>query len=90
MGLADKLKEAVSGSGGTQGTGMGGSGGTMGASGAAGGNPGQEDYVDRGLDFAEQKSGHQMNRNTNEKITDQARNLYEKTTGQNVSSKISN
>lgn len=33
------------------------------------------------LNFAEQKSGHQMNANTNEKITDGARELYEKTTG---------
>lgn len=34
-----------------------------------------------GLDFIEKKSGHQMGRDTNEKITDGARNLYEKATG---------
>jgi hypothetical protein len=33
------------------------------------------------LDFAEQRTGHKMDRNTNEKITDGARGVYEKTTG---------
>lgn len=34
-----------------------------------------------GLDFLEKKSGHTMGRDTNEKITDGARGLYEKATG---------
>jgi hypothetical protein len=34
-----------------------------------------------GLDFIEKKSGHTMGRDTNEKITDGARGLYEKATG---------
>ena len=34
-----------------------------------------------GLDFIEKKTGHTMDRNTNEKITDGARGLYEKATG---------
>ncbi|KAI9729780.1 MAG: hypothetical protein M1818_008394 [Claussenomyces sp. TS43310] len=44
-------------------------------------NNSQEDYGDKGLDFVEKKSGHTMNRNTNEKITDGARGLFEKATG---------
>ncbi|KAF9059051.1 hypothetical protein BDP27DRAFT_1239610 [Rhodocollybia butyracea] len=40
-----------------------------------------EDYGDKGLDFLEKKSGHTLNRNTNEKITDGARNQFEKMTG---------
>jgi hypothetical protein len=35
----------------------------------------------KGLDFIEKKSGHTMGRDTNEKITDGARGLYEKATG---------
>jgi hypothetical protein len=34
-----------------------------------------------GLDFVEKKSGHTLGRDTNEKITDGARGLYEKATG---------
>ena len=36
---------------------------------------------DPGLDFIEKKTGHTMSRDTNEKITDGARGLYEKATG---------
>jgi hypothetical protein len=36
---------------------------------------------DTGLDFIEKKTGHVMNRDTNEKITDGARGLFEKATG---------
>ncbi|KUJ21494.1 uncharacterized protein LY89DRAFT_681985, partial [Mollisia scopiformis] len=45
------------------------------------GGAGQEDYGDKGLDFIEKKTGHTMGRDTNEKITDGARGLYEKATG---------
>jgi hypothetical protein len=34
-----------------------------------------------GLDFIEKKSGHSLGRDTNEKITDGARGLFEKATG---------
>jgi len=53
-------------------------------------NAGQEDYGDKGLDFIEKKTGHQMGRNTNEKITDGARGMYEKATGKPVDPKYSN
>lgn len=33
------------------------------------------------LNFVEQKTGHKLDPNTNEKITDGARGVYEKTTG---------
>jgi len=55
-----------------------------------GGAAGSEDYGDKGLDFLEKKSGHSMGRDTNEKITDGARGLYEKATGSQVNSKYSN
>ncbi|TVY59345.1 hypothetical protein LCER1_G000732 [Lachnellula cervina] len=54
------------------------------------GNAGQEDYGDKGLDFVEKKSGHSMGRDTNEKITDGARGMYEKATGSKVNPKFSN
>ncbi|KAF8161931.1 hypothetical protein K438DRAFT_1731379 [Mycena galopus ATCC 62051] len=50
----------------------------------------QEDYVDKGLDAFEKKEGMTENRATNEKITDGARNLFEKATGRDVPSKFSN
>ncbi|KAF2764291.1 hypothetical protein EJ03DRAFT_355890 [Teratosphaeria nubilosa] len=64
----------------------------------AGGAAGQEDYMDKGLDAVEKKvgtsTGHQMDpnkmRSTNEKITDKARNMFEKATGANVPDKVSN
>jgi len=54
------------------------------------GGAGQEDYGDKGLDFIEKKTGHTMDRNTNEKISDGARGLYEKATGNQVNAKYSN
>ncbi|PMD67690.1 uncharacterized protein K444DRAFT_606590 [Hyaloscypha bicolor E] len=45
------------------------------------GNNQNEDYGDKGLDFLEKKTGHTMSRDTNEKITDGARGLFEKATG---------
>ncbi|KAJ7243814.1 hypothetical protein B0H12DRAFT_998255, partial [Mycena haematopus] len=41
----------------------------------------QEDYVDKGVDAFERKEGLPDNRATNEKITDSARNMFEKDTG---------
>ncbi|KNG89703.1 hypothetical protein ANOM_002324 [Aspergillus nomiae NRRL 13137] len=56
-----------------------------------------EDYVDRGLDSLETKYGHgkidphnPKVRQTNERITDSARNKFETATGKHVPSKISN
>ncbi|KAB8264905.1 hypothetical protein BDV32DRAFT_144939 [Aspergillus pseudonomiae] len=56
-----------------------------------------EDYVDRGLDSLENKYGHgkidphnPKVRQTNERITDSARNKFESATGKHVPSKISN
>jgi len=60
-------------------------------------NTSNEDYLDKGLDAVEKKFGGQYglsnpvkNRNVNEKITDGARNLFEKATGKNVPEKFSN
>ncbi|KAH7867724.1 uncharacterized protein C8R40DRAFT_1137537 [Lentinula edodes] len=49
-----------------------------------------EDYGDKGLDAIEKKEGVNLNRNTNEKITDAAREGFEKITGKDVPSKFSN
>jgi hypothetical protein len=42
------------------------------------------------FDFVAKKSGHNMDRNTSEKITDGARGMFEKVTGKKVDSKYSN
>jgi len=56
-----------------------------------------DDYLDKGVAAAEKKFGGQYGmgdaskmRSTNEKITDGARNLFEKATGKNVPDKFSN
>ncbi|VDB95859.1 unnamed protein product [Peniophora sp. CBMAI 1063] len=51
---------------------------------------GQEDYGDKGLDAIEKKEGIPENRNINEKVTDTARNTFEKDTGVDVPDKVSN
>ncbi|KAJ5459535.1 uncharacterized protein N7458_001087 [Penicillium daleae] len=56
---------------------------------------GNEDYLDKGLDSAERKFGGgkvdpAKMRSTNEKITDGAREQFEKMTGKNVPDKFSN
>jgi hypothetical protein len=43
-----------------------------------------------GLAFLEQKTGHTLSRETNEKITDGARDVFEKFTGKKVDPKYSN
>ncbi|GAO13530.1 uncharacterized protein UV8b_05803 [Ustilaginoidea virens] len=53
-------------------------------------NAGQQDYVDKAFDYGTKKSGHPMDRNTQEKITDAGRGVYEKVTGKKVNPKISN
>ncbi|KAH8692647.1 hypothetical protein BGW36DRAFT_430402 [Talaromyces proteolyticus] len=59
------------------------------------GNQTQEDYLDKGLDAAEKKFGQgkvdpTKMRDTNEKITDTARSLFEKATGKHIPEKFSN
>ncbi|PNY18299.1 Uncharacterized protein TCAP_07585 [Tolypocladium capitatum] len=49
----------------------------------------KQDYVDKAFGVASKKSGHNLDRNTQEKITDAGRGAYEKVTGQ-VDPKISN
>ncbi|KAJ7469059.1 hypothetical protein FB451DRAFT_1255651 [Mycena latifolia] len=78
-GLLDKGKEFLSDNSGSSGNNT-----------STQGNQGSEDYVDKGLDAVEKKEGIPDNRATNEKITDGARDEFEKVTGDNVSSKISN
>jgi hypothetical protein len=61
----------------------------------AAGNAQQEDYLDKGLDAVEKKFGQGKvdpgkERSVNEKITDGARNMFEKATGKDVPSKFSN
>ncbi|KAF3763403.1 hypothetical protein M406DRAFT_323154, partial [Cryphonectria parasitica EP155] len=50
----------------------------------------KEDYLDKAFDFGAKKSGHTVDRNTSEKITDGAREMFEKATGKQVNSKFSN
>ncbi|KIW11230.1 hypothetical protein PV08_10530 [Exophiala spinifera] len=55
----------------------------------------KEDYLDKGLDAVEKKFGQgkidpQKSRGMNEKITDSAREMFEKATGKNVPEKFSN
>ncbi|KAK3168107.1 hypothetical protein OEA41_004553 [Lepraria neglecta] len=50
------------------------------------GNAGQEDYLDKGLDAVEKKFGQgkvtpAKERGVNEKVTDNARGMFEKMTG---------
>lgn len=64
--------------------------GALGGSGSssqpAGGQ--KEDYGDKALDMGEKKMGMSQNRETNEKITDAGRGMYEKSTGKQVSDKV--
>ncbi|CAI7625883.1 unnamed protein product [Penicillium glandicola] len=49
-----------------------------------------DDYVDKAFAAGVKKSGYNLDRSTQEKITDGARSAYEKATGKTVSDKISN
>ncbi|ORY09780.1 hypothetical protein BCR34DRAFT_443528, partial [Clohesyomyces aquaticus] len=51
---------------------------------------GNQDYGDKGISAAEKKFGLPENRGVNEKITDGAREQFEKATGKNVPDKFSN
>ncbi|PNP40823.1 hypothetical protein TGAM01_v202613 [Trichoderma gamsii] len=50
----------------------------------------KDDYVDKAFGMGSKKAGYNMNRNTQEKITDAGRSMYEKVTGKHVDPKISN
>ncbi|KAL7951710.1 hypothetical protein V8C42DRAFT_304963 [Trichoderma barbatum] len=50
----------------------------------------KDDYVDKAFSMGAKKSGHNMDRNTQEKITDAGRSMYEKATGSKVNPKFSN
>ncbi|PTB44194.1 uncharacterized protein TrAFT101_002757 [Trichoderma asperellum] len=50
----------------------------------------KEDYVDKAFGMGTKKAGYNMDRNTQEKITDAGREMYEKVTGSKVNPKISN
>jgi len=55
----------------------------------------KEDYLDKGLDAVEKKFGQgkvnpEQSRGMNEKITDGARNMFEKATGKDIPDKYSN
>ncbi|EQK99893.1 hypothetical protein OCS_04393 [Ophiocordyceps sinensis CO18] len=41
----------------------------------------KDDYVDKAFGMASKRSGHNIDRNTQEKITDGGRQAYEKATG---------
>ncbi|KAJ5836910.1 hypothetical protein N7447_002936 [Penicillium robsamsonii] len=49
-----------------------------------------QDYVDKAFAAGVKKSGFNLDSNMQEKITDGAREAYEKATGKQVSEKISN
>ncbi|TQS32618.1 hypothetical protein Golomagni_07060 [Golovinomyces magnicellulatus] len=53
-------------------------------------NDQQEDYLDKGFDAISKKTGHTFDRQTSEKITDGAREGFEKLTGKKVPEKFSN
>ncbi|KJZ69814.1 hypothetical protein HIM_10793 [Hirsutella minnesotensis 3608] len=53
-------------------------------------NAPKDDYVDKAFGMGVKKSGHNIDRNTQEKITDAGRSAYEKATGSKVNPKISN
>ncbi|CAK7199850.1 hypothetical protein SEUCBS139899_002536 [Sporothrix eucalyptigena] len=60
------------------------------ANNAAGAAGQKEDYGDKAFDFIAKKTGHNVDRNTSEKITDGARTAFEKLTGKKVDPKYSN
>ncbi|ERS98792.1 uncharacterized protein SPSK_04686 [Sporothrix schenckii 1099-18] len=89
----DALKNLASGGSGAAnnaGGAGGAAGGAGGAAGGAGGAAGKQDYGDKAFNFVSKKTGHQVNPETSEKITDGARGAFEKVTGKKVDPKYSN
>ncbi|KAI5117889.1 hypothetical protein M0805_001974 [Coniferiporia weirii] len=56
----------------------------QGATNAGAGAGGNGDALDKGVDFAEKKSGHEMSHSTTEKISDGIRTGFKKMTGKDV------
>ncbi|KAL2753253.1 hypothetical protein ACRALDRAFT_1065415 [Sodiomyces alcalophilus JCM 7366] len=81
----DKLKNAMK--GGSDSSKEQSSQATQGAQGAQGGQ--QDDYLDKAFGAAAQKSGHNIDRDTQERITDTGRGMFEKGTGKKVPEKFS-
>ncbi|KAI9901898.1 hypothetical protein N3K66_003715 [Trichothecium roseum] len=54
------------------------------------GGGGGDDYVDKAFSAGASKTGHNISKDNQEKITDFGRNAYEKATGSKVDPKISN
>ncbi|ROT38426.1 hypothetical protein SODALDRAFT_332995 [Sodiomyces alkalinus F11] len=50
----------------------------------------KEDYGDKAFSAASQKTGQNIDRDTQEKMTDTGRDMFEKGTGKNVPEKFSN
>ncbi|KAG9241434.1 hypothetical protein BJ878DRAFT_520761 [Calycina marina] len=87
MDFLNKAKEQLSNSSGSTGT----TGNTAAPTGGATAPAGQtQDYGDKAFDFVSKKSGHDFAPGTDEKITDGARGMYEKATGNKVDPKYSN
>ena len=76
-GLLNKAKDA-----------MGKSGSSSGGAAQSGAGGGQQEYLDKGIAAAEKKTGYSQSAQTNEKITDAGRDMYEKQTGSKVNSKV--
>jgi len=49
-----------------------------------------QDYLDKAWQFASKKAGHDLDPNTDEKITDGIRSAYEKGSGKKLDPKYSN
>ncbi|KDN51394.1 hypothetical protein K437DRAFT_267064 [Tilletiaria anomala UBC 951] len=45
---------------------------------------GQQDLLDKGIEFLENKSGHLQSKDTTEKISDGIRNVFKKVTGKDI------
>lgn len=64
--------------------------GGSGSSNQQAGGAGKEDYVDKAFDAGVKKSGYNIDRQQQEKITDAGRGAFEKSTGKTVPDKFSN
>ncbi|KAL6892994.1 hypothetical protein HDV57DRAFT_483570 [Trichoderma longibrachiatum] len=88
----DFVKKAMGGSSGNQQeSGIQGNQSTQGTAPAAPQQGGQkDDYVDKAFSMGSKKEGLNLDRNTQEKITDTGRGMYESATGNKVDPKYSN
>ncbi|KDQ60170.1 hypothetical protein JAAARDRAFT_191572 [Jaapia argillacea MUCL 33604] len=56
----------------------------MGGATGAGGGGGGGDALDKGVDYAERRAGHEQSHSTTEKISDGLRTAFKKATGKDV------